>query len=189
MKAIKGFLGYLKHLLIHRWWVMIECFNEGLYWQGLTHDLSKFLPSEMFAYIVNWHMKKNCKQCKHDLGDRCDKLITRENDGSTADVCKEYRYTPFDYAWLHHQHYNKHHWNYWVVDQNNKRAVKMPRKYMMEMICDWRAMGKKFGDTAKSFYLRSKDKMVMHPDTRAAVEVILGIRPNPEISHLVGGST
>ena len=23
------------------------------------------------------------------------------------------------HAWLHHQHKNKHHWEYWVVDPNN----------------------------------------------------------------------
>lgn len=34
----------------HKWLVMKHCFRLGLYWRGLTHDLSKYMPSE-FAYV------------------------------------------------------------------------------------------------------------------------------------------
>lgn len=30
----------------HKWLVMKHCFRLGLYWRGLTHDLSKYMPSE-----------------------------------------------------------------------------------------------------------------------------------------------
>ena len=30
----------------HRRLVRKNCFRVGLYWQGLTHDLSKFTPTE-----------------------------------------------------------------------------------------------------------------------------------------------
>ena len=31
----------------HKWLVLKHCFAVGLYWQGLTHDLSKYSPTEM----------------------------------------------------------------------------------------------------------------------------------------------
>ena len=33
----------------HKLMVMKGCFAVGLYWQGLTHDLSKYMPSEFFV--------------------------------------------------------------------------------------------------------------------------------------------
>ena len=32
---------HLKTITRHKWLVMQGCFQVGLYWQGLTHDLSK----------------------------------------------------------------------------------------------------------------------------------------------------
>ena len=46
------FFRYLSYVIRHRWFVMIECFKRGLIWRGLTHDLSKFHPSEFFPYMV-----------------------------------------------------------------------------------------------------------------------------------------
>ena len=42
MKAWKHFKTITKHRLI----VMAGCFRVGLVWQGLTHDLSKYSPTE-----------------------------------------------------------------------------------------------------------------------------------------------
>jgi len=41
---------YLKYIIRHKWYVGIECFKMGVYWRGITHDLSKFLPSEFIPY-------------------------------------------------------------------------------------------------------------------------------------------
>ena len=43
--------GHLKTVTKHRWLVMVHCFRVGLIWQGLTHDLSKFSPSEFLIGI------------------------------------------------------------------------------------------------------------------------------------------
>ena len=42
MKAWQHF----KTITRHRWLVRQGCFAVGLYWQGLTHDLSKYSPTE-----------------------------------------------------------------------------------------------------------------------------------------------
>ncbi len=47
----------------------------------------------------------------------------------------------FNYAWLHHIHNNPHHWQYWVLinDEPNEgiKVLDMPDCYIIEMICDW----------------------------------------------------
>ncbi len=45
----------LKYILIHKYNVAIECFKMGLYWHAITHDLSKFYPSEFIPYANNFH--------------------------------------------------------------------------------------------------------------------------------------
>ena len=42
----------IKHLMTvneHRKMVRQGCFRVGLYWQGITHDLSKYSPAEFFV--------------------------------------------------------------------------------------------------------------------------------------------
>ncbi len=49
----------------------------------------------------------------------------------------------FNYAWLHHIHNNPHHWQYWVLIEDDRetgesfKALDMPDNYIFEMICDW----------------------------------------------------
>jgi len=50
----------------------------------------------------------------------------------------------------------------------------MLEKYVRQMICDWNAMGRMFGDTALDFYRQKGDKMKLHWCTREIVERELG---------------
>jgi hypothetical protein len=140
------------YILQHKWYVLIECWKEGLYWQGIIHDMSKFSRAEFPAYAKNFFSSLN------------------EQAKTKGDIQKV-----FSYAWLHHQHHNKHHWNYWVVNQYTKEAVPIPEKYILEMICDWRAMSRKFGDTAQEFFEKNYYRMVLHPETFTRIEQILEV--------------
>lgn len=40
---------HYKTIRHHKMLVMKNCFRCGLYWQGLTHDLSKLAPVEFWA--------------------------------------------------------------------------------------------------------------------------------------------
>ncbi len=40
---------------MHKYNVAIECIKMGLYWHAITHDISKLLPSEFFAYTERFH--------------------------------------------------------------------------------------------------------------------------------------
>ena len=40
---------HFKTITKHRWLVQKHCFHVGLYWRGLTHDLSKYSWTEFWA--------------------------------------------------------------------------------------------------------------------------------------------
>ena len=50
-KIIKNFFGHLTTINEHRFLVMKHCFRVGLYKQGLTHDLSKYSPTEFIPGV------------------------------------------------------------------------------------------------------------------------------------------
>lgn len=92
-----------------------------------------------------------------------------------TDIVKE----NFDYAWLHHIHNNPHHWQYWVLindDPNEgQRALEMPSRYILEMVCDWWAFSWAKGNLTEIFkwYDEHKDYMILHAETRRKVDVLL----------------
>lgn len=82
----------------------------------------------------------------------------------------------FKYAWLHHIHNNPHHWQYWVLqnDDEPEEMLEMPYEYVIEMICDWWSFSWKSGklDEIFDWYEKHKD-MKLHENTRKLVEEIL----------------
>lgn len=108
-------LEHLRTITHHRRLVRENCFRVGLYWQGLTHDLSKFSPTE---FLVG---------AKYFQGDRSPNNAEREDKGYSS-------------AWLHHKGRNKHHFEYWIDytrDQGQLLAgMKMPVRYVVEMFMD-----------------------------------------------------
>lgn len=108
MHVIRHFLTVSRH----RRAVRRNCFKVGLYRQGLTHDLSKYSPSEFRA------------GARYFQGNRSPQAREREVLGYSA-------------AWLHHKGRNKHHFEYWTDFSDGKKVyVEMPAKYFAEMICD-----------------------------------------------------
>lgn len=84
----------------------------------------------------------------------------------------------FDRAWLHHQKNNPHHWQYWVLindDDGGNKALQMPVCYVLEMIADWWSFSWKNNDLMEIFkwYKDHEKKMVLHDETRKLVEKIL----------------
>jgi hypothetical protein len=65
-------------------------------------------------------------------------------------------------AWEHHKKNNFHHWENWTEQSRDE----WPSHEIgcVEMICDWMAMGYKFGDTAKEYYEKNKDKIKIPND-------------------------
>lgn len=86
----------------------------------------------------------------------------------------------FNLAWLHHIHNNPHHWQHWVLVNDDPKegtvALRIPHRYVIEMICDWWAFSWSKDNLYEIFdwYDKHKTYMVLHKDTRELVEEILG---------------
>jgi len=149
---------YAKYVLRHKWYVLRGCrMVRASLWLGVVHDLSKLRPSEWMPYA----------ECFY------------KPDGS-----KRKRYVEsmaFKQAWSQHQKRNKHHWQAWVVimDRGELVPLPMPWRYVREMVADWIGAGLAITGRmeVREWYERSKDKMILHPDTRNMVEGILRSLP------------
>jgi hypothetical protein len=156
---------YGKYIIRHKWYVFIECCKEGIPIRGLFHDMSKFLPSEWFPYANYFYNKpkSNIETGYYKPADTGDKK--------------------FDFAWLLHQKRNRHHWQWWLLPEDNGgvKTLRMPAKIVKEMLADWKGAGKAQGkpDTAK-WYLENKHKMKLHPDTEFWIETKLGVNKRHE---------
>jgi hypothetical protein len=118
---------------------------------GHQHDLSKLDPEEYEAYDLYFYGKEKTDEVKKN----------------------------FNYAWLHHIHNNPHHWQYWVLinDDPNKgeTILDMPHNYIIEMVCDWWSFSWKKGNLHEifSWYEERKSHIKLSDKTRATVEDIL----------------
>lgn len=85
----------------------------------------------------------------------------------------------FNIAWLHHIHNNPHHWQYWILHNDNPDEgmiiLDMPDSYIIEMICDWWSFSWAKGDLYEIFnwYNERKSYIKLSDDTREKVEGIL----------------
>lgn len=90
----------------------------------------------------------------------------------------------FRRAWLDHIHRNPHHWQHWVLINDEPEegtiALEMDYAYVVEMICDWWAFSHKSGNLYEIFdwYDKHKDRMILHDNTRKNVENILAAIKN-----------
>ena len=153
MKAWQHF----KTITHHRMLVMAGCFKVGLYWQGLTHDLSKYSPTEFLT------------GAKYYQGTRSPNAAEREEKG-------------YSLAWMHHKGRNKHHYEYWSdlsLETRKYEYCHMPRRYLVEMVMDRRAacmtyQGKDYTSaSALNYFLKSKERYLMNPKTQQELEYIL----------------
>ena len=142
------FFGHLKTVYTHRKWVRRYCFYAKMYWQGLTHDLSKYNPVEFFESV------------KYYQGTRSPIDAAKESKG-----CSD--------AWLHHKTHNKHHREYWTDNYDSGTAsICMPSKYAKEMLCDFLGAGRAY--MGKDFTYQKewdwwnnklKEGIAIHPET------------------------
>lgn len=86
----------------------------------------------------------------------------------------------FDIAWLHHIHENPHHWQHWVLLEDEggvskPKALPIPYRYILEMICDWWAFSWKSGNLYEIFdwYKDHEGKMLLEAGTKKKVDDIL----------------
>ncbi len=167
---------YLWYVIRHKWFVFCEACKLGVPWLGLVHDLSKLLPGEFIPYARHFYGSDS----HHKNGNRAPKGMQTGRDetgyykaGDTGDLA-------FDFAWLLHQKRNRHHWQWWVLpeDDGGIKVLDMPLRYRREMLADWRGAGRALGTpNTWAWYAKNKDKMRLHPNTRYWIEAVLGFYP------------
>ena len=141
----------------HRFVVFLHCCRAGIPWQGLTHDLSKYSPTEFLCGI------------RYYQGTRSPNEAEREHKG-------------YSLAWMHHKGRNRHHFEYWTdYNPTSKRVepVPMPMRFVAEMFCDRVAASKVYrGAEYKNsdpldYFERGRDRRVIHPKTSAQLHFLL----------------
>lgn len=140
---------YVKYIAKHKWFVFVECARLGIPLRGLLHDASKFRLDEWGPYREYFYGGKP----------------------TTA-----YTQAKFDKAWLKHIHRNPHHWQFYLLreDDGVVKSLEMPYADVLEMVADWRGAGKAQGlDSVRDWYKKNKDNMHLHPETRDDVERLL----------------
>lgn len=119
-----------------------------------NHDASKYTDAEFDAYCNYFYPTRACPRNE----------------------------TAFDLAWLHHQHTNPHHWQYWVLvrDEGDAVALDMPVEYIVEMLCDWHSFSAKDPkSTAYSWYNKNKSTFIFSDNTRKLVEEMVEYLKEP----------
>ena len=159
MRLWHNFWGHLRTILRHKRLVRRNCFRAGIYWQGICHDWSKYHPIEFWTGVRYYQE-----------GKRSPNAYERETIGYSA-------------AWLHHKGRNKHHMEYWIdygmPSEPAMVGMRMPDNYVVEMFIDRMSASKnyqkeKYTDrSALEYYLRGKNRHIMHPEVRELLEKLL----------------
>lgn len=149
---------HFRTITAHRHLVMRHCRRAGIFWQGLTHDLSKYSPAEFITGARFY------------------------TDGTRSPNEAERQMNGYSKAWLHHKGRNRHHFEYWTDYSPKTHRVEplpMPDRYIIEMACDRIAASKiylkdRYDDSAPlNYFLRGQANRSIHPETAEKLEFIL----------------
>ncbi len=161
--TLRKALRHFRTITHHRHLVFRECVQVGLIWQGLTHDLSKYSPTE---FLVG---------ARYYQGTRSPNNAEREDIGMST-------------SWLHHKGRNKHHYEYWLdysaqmnggINGSGIMPCRMPLRYVIEMFMDRIAASKTYNGAsyrqtdALAYYQRGNTARFLHPDTAKLLEYLL----------------
>ena len=154
MKFIKNALSHTRNIITHKWWVFYYACKLGIPFRGFMHDWSKFSPIEFFESVKYY-----------------------QGSSSPIPACKEAN--GYSLAWQHHKGHNPHHYEYWIDNiDNGGTPIKMPYKYVLELVADYLAAGKTYQKdnfTFKSEYEWWKSQRQirnMHEDTKMFLDII-----------------
>ena len=157
---------------------MSQQYNDYIFEHvGNVKKAFEFLKKHKIITGEDCNLSKAEKQInQHDFSKWCDAEYTAYDKyfyGEKTAKVKE----DFDLAWLHHQHANPHHWQHWVLvnDDDGSRALEMPKETAVEMICDWMSFSIKVNklDEVLKWYDAHTKTIILHKETKKFVEKIL----------------
>jgi hypothetical protein len=173
---VSAHLRYASYVARHKWFVFYAGLKVGApLWRLLIHDWSKLTPAEWFPYVQQFYGREDEY---YRQAWRCGVWL-RAPLGHRLRAA-----SAFDRAWLHHQHRNPHHWQHWLLreDDGPTLALQMPSKLVREMVADWMGAGRAITGRweVTDWYSKNASKIVLHPATRDEVETLLGYAKSHE---------
>ena len=125
--------------------LLLELYDLDLTEENLIyHDYSKFSKVEFLTYTNYFYNEKD----------------KNEDD--------------FKKAWNKHQKQNRHHWQYWLLIEDNGKMIplEMDHKKVVEMIADWISAGYCITKRLDVFdwYKNNKNQIILHSNTRKFLE-------------------
>ena len=167
---ISNIINHTKNIIEHKRWVFRYARKAGIPIQGLTHDLSKFSPTEFIESV---------KYYKPGI----------------SPLRESKRINGYSMAKLHHCHHNKHHYEYWQDDfDKGGKPLIMPFEYTLELICDYLAAARVYLKDKFTYqkeyewFLEHKYRNIfisMHPLTLEYVNRILQIMAKENSSNIL----
>lgn len=143
------YLKYLKYVIRHKYFVARACFKFGLYRRGILHDLSKLRLDEFIPYAKHFYGKPK-----------------------TTEIM--FWYKNYQRAWKLHQNRNDHHYQNWVLvnDDGIENWLPMSDDAILEMLCDWWGAGRALDSTltVKEWYENTKAAKRISASTQEKVE-------------------
>lgn len=147
---------HLIRILRHKFWVAKYCFKLGLYWRGITHDMSKFSPVEFLESVKYYN-------------------------GNSSPIVECKRINGYSKAWMHHRGHNDHHYEYWIdkLDEGGVPLI-IPKEAALELICDYIGASHAYNDKKFTFngehswwMVKSSEPMRMHPAIKNFISRVL----------------
>ena len=168
--TFKNAWAHFRKIQTHRKWVRRYCFMAGIPWRGITHDLSKYSPTE-FWESVKYYV------------------------GTSSPINEAKKQQGYSNAWLHHRGRNRHHWAYWADNFSEGMTVyMMPKNDFVEMVCDFLGAGQAYSPNKFTFagerewWLKERDRdcKAMHPKNKLMLDIIFSDLEKAESPELIG---
>lgn len=189
---------YLKYVLRHKWFVFLACCELGVpLWMAIVHDWDKFLPGMWLSYARTFYKPDGSRQYENSVYFAHAWMKHQHRNKH------HWQYWLWVNIPSHNCAVRLPQSDYLVWDSGKPERVvtrmtvggdrlelrppvesdevccpePMPDVYIREMVADWRGAGRALGqlDTA-SWYKQNAKNMLLHPDTRARVEQLLGVK-------------
>jgi len=176
-------IAYLKYVLRHKWFVLLAGLKLGIPLLILIfHDWDKFLPDEWFPYARTFYKPDGSNQYEEGYA------------FAEAWMFHQHRNKHHWQYWLNFGKSPLSDTNVMVWDRGNASILvdgniyaldgditirePMPEVYAREMLADWHGAGRaitgEWGGT-RDWYLKNKENIKLHPDTRRWIEDQLGL--------------
>jgi len=113
---------YLRYMLKHKWFVFLSGLSLSVpIWQLIFHDWDKFLPDEWFPYVAYFYGPK--------IASATTKVFLPDGKLTPRMETPQKVQRAFDYAWNLHQKRNKHHWQFWLLRNDDPHPPFLPQSY------------------------------------------------------------